>query len=87
MYSVLRRLYGMLPALDVCVVASKRALALPVVLITTTEVTVLPLNPFADSLRAALDALATSAAREAQRGIGHGVSGVQAVERDHAALP
>ena len=47
-------------------------------------------NPFAHSLRASLDALAASdpsAAREAQRGDGHGVSGVQAVECDHTALP
>ena len=47
-------------------------------------------NPFAHSLRASLDALAASdlsAAREAQGGNGHGVSGVQAVEHDHTALP
>ena len=46
-------------------------------------------NPFAHSLRAALDALATSdpsVTREAQRGCRHGVSGDRAVQRDHAAL-
>ena len=47
-------------------------------------------NPFAHSLRASLDALAASdpsAAREAQGGYRHGVSGGRAVECDHTALP
>ena len=42
------------------------------------------------SLRASLNALAASdpsTAREAQRGDGHGVSGVQAVDCNHTALP
>ena len=48
------------------------------------------INPFAHSLRASLDALAASdpsAAREAQGGYRHGVSGGRAVECDHTALP
>lgn len=47
------------------------------------------INPFAHSLRASLDALATShpsVTREAQRGCRHGVSGDRAVQCDHAAL-
>ena len=47
------------------------------------------LDPFAHSLRAALDALATSdpsVTREAQRGCRHGVSGDRAVQCDHTAL-
>ena len=46
-------------------------------------------NPFADSLRASLDALAASdpsMTREAQGGCRHGVSGDRAVQCDHAAL-
>ena len=46
-------------------------------------------NPFWETGRRALDALATSdpsVTREAQGGRGHGVSGDLAVQRDHAAL-
>ena len=48
------------------------------------------LNLFRHKLRASLDALAASdpsAAREAQGGYRHGVSGGRAVECDHTALP
>ena len=48
-----------------------------------------PLNPFWETGRRALDALATSdpsVTREAQGGRVHAVSGDGAVQRDHAAL-
>ena len=47
------------------------------------------INPFWDTGRRALDALAMSdpsVTREAQGGRRHGVSGDRAVQRDHAAL-
>ena len=47
------------------------------------------INPFWETGQRALDAIATSdpsMTREAQGGCRHGVSGDQAIQRDHAAL-